>query len=268
MRPALLIAGTCLAAGCAYLLWQSGDASPAGRGPLQAASPVAAGASMSKAANPSPVAVPSGGNGLSAGSLLAAPFASSSAGPAIAGAALASTAGQGQDGAAPGDPTPPPLSAADKAANDALRQLGYFVHERYYQMGLEALRKAAATQDVQALTHLAERYMFEFNGHPQAQGYEPGFAYMQAAREALQSAYVLGNRHAAAMLSESYLMERQAVDAAAWNLVAQRSGDKLSADWFLTTEDYRRLTEAQRHQATRTADQLWAALQARKPAGT
>lgn len=263
MRLALLIGVACIAGWGAFTLWQGPDAPSAG---LRATGP-AAGAGTS-ALHKSPLAsAPSQASGLP--TPLASPLAwpAASAAQAITPAGLPAVAVQSPAAPAAAGPAPPPLSAADKAANDALRGLGYFIDERYYQMGLDALRKAAAGQDVQALTHLAERYMFEFNGHPQARGYEPGFAYMQAAREALQSAYALGNRHAAAMLSESYLMDGQPVDAAAWNLVAQRSGDKLSADWFLTTEDYRRLTEAQRQQATLAADRLWAALQARKAGG-
>ncbi|MGM9482147.1 hypothetical protein ACS5PN_13245 [Roseateles sp. NT4] len=264
MRYALLIGVACIAGWGAYTLWQHPDAPSAG---LQATGP-AAGAGKSEIHKSLLASVPPQASGLP--TPLASPLAwpASSAAQPVAAAGLPAAAAQTPAASAATDPTPPPLSAADKAANDALRQLGYFIDERYYKMGLDALRRAAAAQDVQALTHLAERYMFEFDGHPQAQGYEPGFAYLQAAREALQAAYVLGNRHAAAMLSESYLMQRQTVDAAAWNLVAQRSGDKLSADWFLTTEDYRRLTDMQRNQAAQAADRLWAALQARKPAGT
>ncbi len=265
MRAALLIGVACIAGWGAFTLWQRDEAPSTG---LQETSPAAT-AGASEIQKSSSASAPSRASGLP--TPLASPLAwsaPSSAAQAVAVVLLPAATVQAPAASAAADPTPPPLSAADKAANEALRQLGYFIDERYYKMGLESLRKAAAAQDVQALTHLAERYMFEFNGHPQAEGYEPGFAYMQAAREALQSAYVLGNRHAAAMLSESYLMEGQAVDAAAWNLVAQRAGDKLSADWFLTTADYQRLTGAQRNQATQAADRLWAALQARKPTGT
>lgn len=243
-------------------MWQCSEAPSVGK---QATSPAATASASTSKFHKSLLAA-----GAAHDSVVAAPplgASASLAASAVATAGLASAPSQARADAAAADATPPPLSAADVAANDALRKLGYFIEERYYKMGLDSLRKAAATQDVQALTHLAERYMFEFHGHPQAPGHEPGFAYLQAAREALQSAYVLGNLHAAAMLSESYLMERQVVDAAAWNLVAQRSGDQLSADWFLTTEDYRRLTDAQRHQATLVANRLWAALQARKPGG-
>lgn len=266
MRTAALIVGACVAAAGVYALWPRGDAASSGQAGSSAASGAAGGTSAGGASSTSLAAAPVG-TGMPSRTLLSA-LPASAVDPAITSAGLPAAAGQTLAAGASPDPTPPPLSAADKAANDALRQLGYFIDERYYKMGLDALRKAAATQDVQALTHLAERYLFEFNGHPQAQGYEPGFPYMQAARDALQSAYVLGNRHAAAMLSESYLMERQPVDATAWNLVAQRSGDQLSADWFLTTDDYQRLTDAQRQQATQAANRLWAALQAKKPAGT
>ena len=48
--------------------------------------------------------------------------------------------------------------------------------------------------------------------------------------------------------------------------MARRSGDTLSADWLLTTKDYLQLNEAQRNEATRMADNLWAELEARRQA--
>jgi len=82
--------------------------------------------------------------------------------------------------------------------------------------------------------------------------------------EALRQAYVRGNLHAASIISESYLLEKRPLDAAAWNLVARRSGDTLSADWLLKTKDYQQLNDAQRSEATRMADSLWADLEARR----
>lgn len=152
----------------------------------------------------------------------------------------------------------------EQAFKQQLRQLGYHIDERYYRMPLATLRQAAAEQDRQALTHLAERYLFALDGKPQEPDFEPGFAYRTAAREALQQAYLQGNLHAAAMISEAYLLERRPTDAAAWNLIAQRVGDKLSADWFLATKDYQQLSDAQKQDAIKQADVIWAQLEARK----
>lgn len=157
--------------------------------------------------------------------------------------------------AAPAEPLPE--SQTERQRKQALRQLGYVIDERFYRMPLAELRKLAAAGNVQALTHLAERYLFELDGKPQRPGFEPEMRYREEARAALQQAYRLGNRHAAAMISESYLLERQPLEAAAWNLVARRAGDTLSADWFLTTKDYRQLNAGQKAAATERAEQIW-----------
>jgi hypothetical protein len=133
-------------------------------------------------------------------------------------------------------------------------------------MPLAALRQAATGGDRQALTHLAERYLFALDGKPMDPDHEPGYPYREAAREALRQAYVRGNLHAAAIISESYLLEKRPLDAAAWNLIARRSGDTLSADWLLQTQDYQQLNESQRREAGRMADTLWADLEARRHA--
>ncbi|UTH73203.1 hypothetical protein [Chromobacterium sp. IIBBL 290-4] len=165
---------------------------------------------------------------------------------------------QGQNPAAPQE------TAAEKARKLQLRKLGYQIDARYYRMRLSDLREQASRGDPQALTHLAERYLFQLDGHPREPDYEPGFRYREEAREALQQAYAQGNAHAAAMISESYLLEKKPEDAAAWNLVARRSGDDLSADWFLKTKDYQALTDQQKTAAAERADQLMQSLQQRK----
>ena len=176
-------------------------------------------------------------------------------------------AGQGGPaGNASGTPAPDiqPDSPQQRAEAEALRKLGYHIDQRYYLMGLAELRQAAAGGDTQALTHLAERYLFALDGKPQDPEHEPGYPYREAAREALRQAYVRGNLHAAAIISESYLLEKRPLDAAAWNLVARRSGDTLSADWFLGTKDYQQLNESQRAEAGRMAQSLWAELEAKR----
>lgn len=145
-----------------------------------------------------------------------------------------------------------------------LSELGYLIEERYYKMSLQDLHNATKKGDAQALTHLAERYLFELDGHPQAPGFQPGFNYREAARALLQDAFTLGNSHAAAMVSESYLTDRQILDAAAWNLVAKRVGDKLSADWFTTTADYQALSPQQLQSVTQRSEQIWQQLLARR----
>ena len=166
-----------------------------------------------------------------------------------------------------GGSAPPDLSPEDKAVNEQLRRLGYQIDARYYRMPLGQLRQAAAAKDVQALTHLAERYLFALDGKPQEAEHEPGFPYREAARSALTEAYLRGNRHAAAMISETFLLEKKPLDAAAWNLIARRAGDELSADWFLKTQDYVQLGDAGRQQAAEKAEALWAQLESRKKNG-
>jgi len=180
-------------------------------------------------------------------------------------ASMAGRAGAAAEagGASAGEP-PTGLSEEDKAVNEKLAALGYQIAERYYRMPLSELRQAAARKDVQGLTHLAERYLFALDGKPQEPEHEAGFPYREAARSALTEAYLQGNRHAAAMISEAYLLERKPLDAAAWNLVARRAGDELSADWFLKTQDYQQLSEASRQEAQRRADALWEQLEAKK----
>lgn len=155
---------------------------------------------------------------------------------------------------------PPPLSEADLKVNAQLKKLGYLIDERYYKMSLAELRESAGRRDAQALTHLAERYLFELDGRPGPE-HQAGFPYREAAREALRQAFQLGNAHAAAMVSESWLLERKPVEAAAWNLVARRAGDQLSADWFIRTDDYKQLSAAQRADAAQRAETLWRQLQ-------
>jgi hypothetical protein len=177
-----------------------------------------------------------------------------------------SFAAGGNPGAGAASAEAPKETAAERQRKLALRKLGYQIDARYYRMSLTQLRELAKQGNVQALTHLAERYLFQLDGHPSEPDYEAGFSYREEAREALQQAYALGNMHAAAMISESYLLERQPQEAAAWNLVARRSGDALSADWFLKTKDYQALTDQQKAAAGQRADQLMQALQQRKPA--
>lgn len=192
--------------------------------------------------------------------------------PAVSGAAPAASY-QGLsfavgDGPAPAAAAlaPPQESRAERQRKQQLRQLGYAIDERLYRLPLAELRKLAAAGNVQALTHLAERYLFELDGKPQRPDFEPGTRYREEARAALQQAYQLGNRHAAAMISESYLLEKQPLEAAAWNLVARRAGDALSADWFLTTKDYRQLDAGQKAAAAVRAEQIWRDLQPGKGA--
>ncbi|NHQ82800.1 hypothetical protein HA051_14595 [Chromobacterium vaccinii] len=159
-----------------------------------------------------------------------------------------------------------PETPAERERKQQLRKLGYMIDARYYQMSLADLRMAASRGDPQALTHLAERYLFQLDGHPREPDYEADFRYREEAREALQQAYARGNLHAAAIISESYLLDKQPEEAAAWNLVARRSGDTLSADWLLKTKDYQALTDQQKASAAQRASQLWQSLQRRKAA--
>ncbi|WKB51787.1 hypothetical protein [Eleftheria terrae] len=261
MRAASVILGACVAGAGALAWWQGAaepapPAAPAGVASRAASGPAAAGAGPARRV-----------------SALASPAASAAAVPAAAPLPASSMAmGLPPLGAAPVVPVPAvppaPLPPEEVAANDALRRLGYHIDERYYRMSLPELRQAAAGQDVQALTHLAERLLFELGGHGPGADAQAGGSQRMAAREALQQAYLLGNRHAAAMLSESYLLERQPVEAAAWNLVARRAGDTLSADWFVRTEDYKRLNDAQRAEAAQRADTLWNQLQAGQAPGS
>lgn len=157
-----------------------------------------------------------------------------------------------------------PETAQERERRLQLRKLGYQIDMRYYRMSLAELREAAKRGDAQALTHLAERYLFQLDGHPREPDYEAGFPYREQARQALRQAFTQGNVHAAAMISESYLLDKQPQQAAAWNLVARRAGDELSADWFLKTKDYQAMSDAQKAAAARAAEQLWHALQSRK----
>ncbi|MGC0151644.1 hypothetical protein ACPRNU_04215 [Chromobacterium vaccinii] len=194
-----------------------------------------------------------------------------------AAAAKTAAAGRGADGlsfAVGGNPgqlgqgaaaAPQPETPAEKARKEQMRKLGYQIEARYYRMSLAELREQARLGNPQALTHLAERYLFQLDGHPREPDYEPGFRYRDEAREALQQAYAQGNAHAAAMISESYLLDKQVDEAAAWNLVARRAGDALSADWFLKTKDYQAMGDQQKAAAAQRADQLWKTLQQRKP---
>ncbi|WP_139165617.1 hypothetical protein [Chromobacterium amazonense] len=190
-----------------------------------------------------------------------------------AGQGDAKSAADGFSFAVGGDPAMPSAgqrpaaaqeSAEEKARKQQLRKLGYQIDARYYRMSLAELREQARHGDPQALTHLAERYLFQLDGHPREPDYESGFHYREEAREVLQQAYAAGNAHAAAMISESYLLEKQPEEAAAWNVVARRAGDALSADWFLKTKDYQALTEQQKTAAALRADQLMQALRQRK----
>lgn len=191
--------------------------------------------------------------GMAAASAAASPFGRGAQVETMTGATSGEVAfGAGQ--------APPPLSEADLKANEQLKKLGYLIDERYYKMSLAELRESAGRRDAQALTHLAERYLFELDGRPGPE-HQPGFPYREAAREALRQAFQLGNAHAAAMVSESWLLERRPVEAAAWNLVARRAGDQLSADWFIRTEDYQQLSAAQRADAAQRAETLWRQLQ-------
>lgn len=149
--------------------------------------------------------------------------------------------------------------------DEKLEKLGYNIKEEYYRLPLGKLRELASTGDSQALTHLAERYMFALDGKPSNPDYEAGFPYQEAASIALRNALTQGNLHAAAMISEAYLLQKKMLDAAAWNLVARRVGDDLSADWFVQTIEYKSMDDQQRKQAQQMAQQLWETLKLKEP---
>lgn len=137
-----------------------------------------------------------------------------------------------------------------------LKKLGYVIDESYMHMSLGALRAQAQGHDAEALTHLAERYLFDLAGNPEKPGFDSNIDYPNAARSALQEAFVLGRPHAAAMISESLLTEGRVIEAAAWSLVAEQAGDSLSADWFKQTADYKTLDAAQLADAQRMFESL------------
>lgn len=252
-RKKLLIAVPALA-GLAWLLWPG--VSPADQ--AAAARAALAAASASAVVNTGLrdlFEAPRGGAAGYAPTAGETPTDAPAPGQRLAG--LASGAASAADGVEALDPE-------EKARQEADRRLGYHIAERYYQMNLATLREQAQRGDWQALTHLAERYLFQLDGHPNQPDHEPGFAYREAARQALEQAYLRGNLHAPAMLSESFLQDRQAGEAAAWNLLARRVGDTLSADWFLKTKDYQQLSEGDKAAAQRRADQLWAQMEERR----
>jgi hypothetical protein len=248
-------AGLALAAAALTWVWSSGGSEPE-FSPGGHASGAASAVGMSGLAQ---VLLDQHGPAAGAGAAHPHPHAHEASGPtAGGGSGSSSPVAAGALAQANLDALPELESPADLAAREALRALGYHIDAKYYKMSLAELRRAAARQDAQALMHLAERYLFALDGRRQDPEFQPGFDYRQAAREALQQALAAGNRHSAAVISESFLTEGRIVEAAAWNLMAQRLGDKLSADWFLGTADYKQMSPEQREKARQMAEQLWA----------
>lgn len=132
---------------------------------------------------------------------------------------------------------------------DELTKLGYMVPPEYFDYDLHYLRMLAAQGDAYAMVHLAERYYFDIMVNPHHPYHDKSMNYAEVAKASLQDAIVHGNAHAAAILAEIHLLEKDPVNAAAWSKLSESLGDSMSSDWFKTTKDYQSLTPEQKRKA-------------------
>lgn len=139
---------------------------------------------------------------------------------------------------------------------DELTKLGYMLPPEYFEYDLHYLRMLAAQGDAYAMVHLAERYYFDIMVNPHHPYHDKSMNYPEMAKTSLQDALVHGNAHAAAILAEIHLLEKDPINATAWSKLSESLGDSMSSDWFKTTKDYQSLTPEQKRKADALAIDL------------
>lgn len=141
------------------------------------------------------------------------------------------------------------VSPEEAARRKKMEKLGYMVPPDYYTKNLASLRQLAQRGDAFALVHLGEKYYFELNGQRSNPEFDPAMNYPDAAKKSFSEALAVGNIRSAAIISEIYLQENNAVDAYAWHLLSKQLGDSISAEWFEKTKLFASLSEQQKQQA-------------------
>lgn len=154
------------------------------------------------------------------------------------------------------DDAPENQPVMDAEKERKMQELGYLLPPEYHDKDLFTLQALAKNGDVWALVHLGERYYFDIGvraDHPERRA---ALDYPKLAKEAFREALARGHRHSAAILAEVHLLEKNPVDAYAWNLIAEKQGDDISVDWFRRTRDYQDLAVADREKAVARAQEL------------
>ncbi|WP_444997785.1 hypothetical protein [Aliikangiella sp. IMCC44359] len=144
---------------------------------------------------------------------------------------------------------PVPLTEEEKALHEKLEKLGHIIPIEYYNYGLDTLKSLAENGDSNAAFHLGERYYFQLLNDPAHMDYDSSMDYKATARDAFSRALQLGNRHAAAVISELNMMEKNHEDAYSWHLLAEDLGDTPATEWFKHQEFYADITEEQKQKA-------------------
>lgn len=147
------------------------------------------------------------------------------------------------------NPDPEIVPPEEAARRIKMKQLGYMVPPEYYQKDISTLRQMAKNGDAFAMVHLGEKYYFELNGNRQNPEFDPKIDYGSAARQSFSEALASGNIRSAAIIAETYLQEKNHIDAYAWYLMSEQLGDSISVDWFKTTKTYTNLTTEERQLA-------------------
>ncbi|WP_444997780.1 hypothetical protein [Aliikangiella sp. IMCC44359] len=144
---------------------------------------------------------------------------------------------------------PVPLTEEEKALHEKLEKLGHIIPIEYYNYGLDTLESLAENGDSNAAFHLGERYYYQLLNDPAHMDYNDSIDYKAAARDAFSKALYLGNRHAAAVISELNMIEKNHEDAYSWHLLAEDLGDTPATEWFKHQEFYATITEDQKQKA-------------------
>ncbi|MET1255711.1 hypothetical protein [Aliikangiella maris] len=138
---------------------------------------------------------------------------------------------------------PVPLTEEEKALQEKFEKLGHFIPIEYYNYGLDTLKSLAENGDAYASFHLGERYYYQLLNDPTHADYDENMDYKAEARKAFDRALYLGNRHAAAVISELNMIEENQEDAYMWHLIAEDLGDSPATEWFKKQEFYETITE-------------------------
>lgn len=146
-------------------------------------------------------------------------------------------------------PEPEVVPPAEAARRKKMKELGYMIPTEYYKKDVRSLRELARNGDPYAMVHLGEKYYFELSGAKQHPEFDPSMDYTQAARESFTGALAAGNIRSAAIISETYIQENNAVEAYAWHLLSEQLGDSISAEWFKRTKLYAGISEQEKQQA-------------------
>ena len=114
-------------------------------------------------------------------------------------------------------------------------------------VSVDVLKSMVAEGDRSATEYLGQKYLYEINQKKDHPDYEEGVDYLAESRSLFLKALILGDKHAASSMGESYLKEDKILEADAWFLIAEKLGDIATVEWYRSSELYKNLTESDKN---------------------